>query len=490
MGNKGCFAGGLAASLALAGAASMSCDTGTAGRPTVDGVDGGGMDTSPGTGPDPSCSGPPTMSASQDAIFSKSCAFTSCHGGANPAAGLNLTAGYACASLVQQPSCVFSDRTLVVPGQPEKSYLVHAIAGDDLGTNPDGTCAGLTNGTPARMPLGGQPLCQGQIDQVQAWIAAGAACDTAAGGDAGTTDTGSGDAGLDGSVDAPNPIDAPDAPDAPNEGGDASDGGNVSPDIAHLTSAMTSFEAGQSIAGSVVLAEPAPAAGVAVTLVATDPTVIAVPTVVFVPSGQTMGSFEMMGMRPGRAAVEASAGGKGASLDELVVGLQIAEVFYSGLLLGTDGAQWVRLYNATTIPINLSSYSLGGGVNSYVETTVQLSGVVAPHACFVVGGPTSSFDNGYPTFTQVAHFRPNLAAANSGGAGVALFGVSAANATATTVPVDAVVWGSTNSGKLLGPNGTVAPAVLGGDVLPGDSLMLQSGSWIDQYPPEPATCGP
>jgi hypothetical protein len=477
MGNEIGFAGRLAAaaaSLAVASAASVSCTTGTAASPTVDRADGGRGDATPGA--DPGCGGPPTLSAIQDTIFSTSCAFGSCHGGANPAAGLSLTAGNSCASLVEQLSCVFSDRTLVVPGQPEQSYLFHAIAGDDLGTNPDGTCAGLTNGTPARMPLGGQPLCAGQIDQVKAWISAGAACDTT--GDGGTTDDGGVDTGADAA-----PTDAAD------DGGDAGDTGAVPPDIAQLSSALTWLQAGQSIAGSVMLARPAPAPGVSVILTATDSTVIAVPTVVFVPSGQTTASFDMMGMRPGHATIQATAGGLGASLDELVVGLQVAEVFYLGLH-GSDGLQWVRLYNGTTVPIDLSSYSLGAGVNSSVETTVQLSGVIAPHACFVVGGPTSSLDNGNPTFTQVAHFTPNFPAADGAGAGVALFAVPAAVVSGTTLPVDAVVWGNTNSGKLLAPDGTVANPVLGGDVLPDDSLMLESGRWLDQYPPEPDACGP
>jgi hypothetical protein len=485
MGNEVGFGGRLAAAaalLAVASAASASCTTGKAARPTIDRADGGSVNTT--LGADPGCGGPPTLSAIQDTLFSSSCAFGSCHGGANPAAGLDLTAGNSCASLVEQPSCVFSDRTLVVPGQPEQSYLFHAIAGDDLGTNPDGTCAGLTNGTPARMPLGGQPLCPGQIDQVKAWIAAGAACDTT--GDGGPTDDAGADTGTDAALDGTPPIDAGD------DGGDAGDAGDtgvVAPDIAQLSSALTWLQAGQSIAGTVVLAQPAPAPGVSVILTATDSTVIAVPTVVFVPSGQTTASFDMMGMRPGHATVQATAGGLGASLDELVVGLQVAEVFYLGPD-DSDGLQWVRLYNGTTVPIDLSSYSLGAGVESYVETTVQLSGVIAPHACFVVGGPTSSVDNGDPTFTQVSPFTPNFPAANGGGAGVALFAVPAAVVSATTLPVDAVVWGSANSGKLLAPDGTVAKPVLGGDVLPDDSLMLESGSWSDQHPPEPNACGP
>jgi hypothetical protein len=196
----------------------------------------------------------------------------------------------------------------------------------------------------------------------------------------------------------------------------------------------------------------------------------------------------MMGLRPGHASLAAAAGGQGASLDELVQGLGIAEVFYYGPT-SSAGLQWVRLYNATASAIDLSSYSLGGGAGSYVETTVQLSGVIAAGGCFVVGGPTSSVDNGYPTFSQTAWFNPLIPAAGSGGAGVALFGARASSLTASTLPVDAVVYGAKNTGHLLAPDGSVAPAVLGGDVFPGDSLMLLAGSWTDQYPPAPDTCG-
>jgi hypothetical protein len=478
----------MAASLAIAGAAVVSCSTNnpwTGGwiDPSAGGNEAG--DTVPGSNQNTGCGGQPTLSAIQDAIFSKSCAFGSCHGGANPAAGLNLTAGHSCASLVQQPSCVFSSRTLVVPGDPDQSYLFHAVAGDDLGSNADGPCAGLTNGTPSRMPLGGAPLCQGQIDQVKAWITAGASCDDS-GGDAGTVMTDaagdrgdSGEAGDAGSGDAA-------------QGNDASDGGSeaasLTADVAQVTSAKAAFEAGQTVGGNVVLAQPAPSSGVSVTLTATDPTVLAVPSVVFVAGGQTSAAFQIAGLRPGRASVQATAGGKGASLGELVQGLGIAEVFYLGPS-SSNNLQWVRLYNATSSPIDLSAYSLGAGASSYTETTLQLSGTIAAGGCFVVGGPTSNADNAYPTYSQAAAFQPTIPAAGLGGAGVALFGVPAASLGASTLPVDAVVYGFDNAGNLRAPDGTVAPAVLGSDVFPGDSLMLLGGSWIDQYPPAPNTCG-
>src|SRR5215472_11046348 len=180
---------GLGSAVATA-AVAVSCSMGAPPAPTFGEYDGGGSEGGGG------CGGPPTLSAIEQGIFAKPCAFGSCHGGANPAAGLNLLTGQACGSLLNKNSCVFSGRVRVVPGHPEQSYLYHKVAGDDLGTNPDGTCAGLTNGTPQRMPLGGVPLCQGQIDQIRNWISAGAICDDAV-TDAGTDAPVAADSGPD-----------------------------------------------------------------------------------------------------------------------------------------------------------------------------------------------------------------------------------------------------------------------------------------------------
>jgi hypothetical protein len=171
-----------------------------------------------------------------------------------------------------------------------------------------------------------------------------------------------------------------------------------------------------------------------------------------------------------------------------VLGLYVAEIFYEGTL-STDGLQWVRLYNTTPNPIDLSLYSLGAGHASYVETTVQLSGTIAPSSCFVVGGPQSVFDNGYPTYNQFVHITPNIPLGGSNGAGVGVFGVPASRLDATTVPVDSVVWGATNGGHLLARDGSDAKSAMTSDVYPGDSLMRLGASWVDEYPPVPSSCG-
>jgi hypothetical protein len=52
----------------------------------------------------------------------------------------------------------------VQPFQPDSSYLVHKIQGDQAGVGGQG----------GRMPLGMAPLAQQQIDLIRAWITAGA----------------------------------------------------------------------------------------------------------------------------------------------------------------------------------------------------------------------------------------------------------------------------------------------------------------------------
>jgi len=79
---------------------------------------------------------PPTTGAMVDVsaaaldrdIFLPSCAFSSCHGGGQPAAHLDLSAGL-CAAMVVRPSCLFPERALVAPGHPEQSFLVDKLTG-------------------------------------------------------------------------------------------------------------------------------------------------------------------------------------------------------------------------------------------------------------------------------------------------------------------------------------------------------------------------
>jgi hypothetical protein len=102
----------------------------------------------------------------QDTIFTPIC--TNCHAGASAPAGLRLDAGNSYAMLVNVASAEQSALMRVEPGDAENSYLVQKIEGRAA--------------VGARMPLGGPPLSQENIDLVRSWIAGGAVAPASAGG--------------------------------------------------------------------------------------------------------------------------------------------------------------------------------------------------------------------------------------------------------------------------------------------------------------------
>jgi hypothetical protein len=111
----------------------------------------------------------PTLSSIQREIFNKPdssgrLACTQCHtnAGRTPAGGLLLIEGQAFASLVNQPSRGKPGAVLVVPGDPDNSYMIQKLLGDP-------TIVGM------RMPRGAGPfLTTGQISIIRRWIQLGA----------------------------------------------------------------------------------------------------------------------------------------------------------------------------------------------------------------------------------------------------------------------------------------------------------------------------
>jgi len=105
-----------------------------------------------------------TLAQVQASIFTPRC--TLCHDGSQPANGslpgaMNLTAGASFANLVNVPSQEQPSVMRVAPGNPDASYLVRKLEGTP----------GITG---QRMPFGGPFLDAAAIQQVRAWIAAGA----------------------------------------------------------------------------------------------------------------------------------------------------------------------------------------------------------------------------------------------------------------------------------------------------------------------------
>ncbi|MEM9293764.1 MAG: lamin tail domain-containing protein [Acidobacteriota bacterium] len=167
--------------------------------------------------------------------------------------------------------------------------------------------------------------------------------------------------------------------------------------------------------------------------------------------------------------------------------LVLSEVFYdaSG---GDNGLEWIEIHNAGTSSVDLSGWSLGAGGSDYTYSTTQLSGTIAAGAVFVVGGPTSHSSNGSPSFDLTLNFSPDLQNSGSTADGVALFDVPAVSITSSTVPVDAVVYGSNNNSNLIDETGSAnAPEV--GDASAGSSIerTTVAGAWQIQSSPTPGT---
>ena len=92
-------------------------------------------------------------------VFAVSCAFSGCHGGEELAAGLSLEGDFA-GRIVGVASEQRSDFKLVDPGNPNKSYLLMKVRGDDEIIS-------------LQMPPG-NPLPAEQVEIIRAWIASGA----------------------------------------------------------------------------------------------------------------------------------------------------------------------------------------------------------------------------------------------------------------------------------------------------------------------------
>ena len=100
------------------------------------------------------------LSVVQQTLFDRHCV-TDCHELVNAAAGLQLVRGKSHSNLVQQPSHQIASRVRVVPGDPDRSYLVQKIIGG----------AGMVGD---RMPRLAPPRPRAEVDLLKAWITRGA----------------------------------------------------------------------------------------------------------------------------------------------------------------------------------------------------------------------------------------------------------------------------------------------------------------------------
>ncbi|PIV99889.1 MAG: hypothetical protein COW42_09605 [Deltaproteobacteria bacterium CG17_big_fil_post_rev_8_21_14_2_50_63_7] len=166
--------------------------------------------------------------------------------------------------------------------------------------------------------------------------------------------------------------------------------------------------------------------------------------------------------------------------------LLITEVLYNPAGTDTD-LEWVKLYNGTGAAIDLSTYSLGYGGANYASGKYALSGTVPAGECWLVGGPTSNATNGDPIYDLAQTFSPGMQNSGADADGVALFNVVATAILATTVPIDAVIYGPTNTSNLIDETNTVnAPHVL--DAGSGNSIRLSGGAWMINTTLTPNEC--
>jgi mono/diheme cytochrome c family protein len=98
------------------------------------------------------------LSAIQTQIFTPKC--VGCHGNVIKQAGLNLASGSSFSNLVNVKSTE-TLLTLVIPSDPDGSYLLHKLEGR----------AGIAG---ERMPKGGPFLSSDEVKTVSQWIADGA----------------------------------------------------------------------------------------------------------------------------------------------------------------------------------------------------------------------------------------------------------------------------------------------------------------------------
>lgn len=101
----------------------------------------------------------PNFSEIQAAVFTPTCATSTCHSGGSPAAGLNLDANNSYSMLVGVASSQDASVLRVNPGNPSASYLVQKLEGTASGGGP--------------MPPSGS-LEQATIDTIRQWISDGA----------------------------------------------------------------------------------------------------------------------------------------------------------------------------------------------------------------------------------------------------------------------------------------------------------------------------
>ena len=392
----------------------------------------------------------PTEAPTMDAVFSQvlepRCTFSSCHSAPTVAAKLDLSRARACHALVEVASCLFPQRKLVVPSDPDDSFLMHKLTGTGLSDAPTGTCS---TGSNEPMPFGARTIPKREIDLVRSWIAAGAPCTS------GELDPGA-----------------------------SSD--TRPPAIASLTVSNAAPLAGQMITFTVALDRPAPAGGQPIEL-QTATGALSAPVQVTVPADKSQVTFDAHAERPTSLfTLSARSGGGSARTVQLrVAGLEVAEVLGDG---GPgDPSQWIKLRNRSSLPIDLAGYRLQAGQSSYGLVSVPLAGTLPAGACAVIGDPTSPVASVTAVLYQTLDFTPDLPTAGPQAVGYAIFDDSAPPSGGPPPPLDTLLVGTHNNARLLGPDGQIAAPACA-TTPAGSSARRTAPAQCAWSAPQPAQC--
>ena len=219
--------------------------------------------------------------------------------------------------------------------------------------------------------------------------------------------------------------------------------------------------------------------------------VIDVPGEIDLEAGEIVAELPVTGVAAGTATVTVSSSVgtleiEVTTLDAPAVGLIITEVVYD--VSGEDsGFEWVEIYNGSPGSVDLSGYSIAGGGTDYTWTQLQLSGTIDAGECWVVGGPNGNENNGNPAYDIAMDFSPDLQNSGSTADAVGLFDIPASDINGSSVPLDVVIYGSSNNSGLIDETGTARDPDVA-DANANSSLARQSDGWISTPTLTPGDC--
>ena len=102
-----------------------------------------------------------TLTELKTDIFTPRCGVTGCHAGGTPSGNMSMEANSIAQEIINVDAASDANFKRIVPGDPENSYIIKKLRGDD----------GIVG---SQMPLSGGSLTDEQIGKIITWIEEGA----------------------------------------------------------------------------------------------------------------------------------------------------------------------------------------------------------------------------------------------------------------------------------------------------------------------------